>query len=134
MKTVTSREIRKVLTTTLGGKVTVRTRKPSKEVLEKKLFVQCIDILRQIEDESAFAVEELGIDLTSYEEKFLIVINNLFSLHFNKEQHSLITYYVYQIPLNEEFNGTVEITVQNQKQEVPLKSAEDLWKAVNKLG
>lgn len=134
MKTVTSREIRKVLTTTLGGKVTVRTRKPSKEVLEKKLFVQCIDILRQIEDESAFAVEELGIDLTSYEEKFLIVINNLFSLHFNKEQHSLIMYYVYQIPLNEEFNGTVEITVQNRKQEVPLKSAEDLWKAVNKLG
>lgn len=134
METITPREVRKLIIAAMGGKVTVRKKELGREVLEKKLFIQCIDLLRQIEDESAFAVEELGIDLTSYEEKFLIVINNLFSLHFNKEQHSLIMYYVYQIPSNEEFNGTVEIEVQNQKVELPLNTPEDLWKAVNKLG
>lgn len=134
METITPREVRKLIIAAMGGKVTVRKKELGREVLEKKLFIQCIDLLRQIEDESAFAVEELGIDLTSYEEKFLIVISNLFSLHFNKEQHSLIMYYVYQIPSNEEFNGTVEIEVQNQKVELPLKTPEDLWKAVNKLG
>jgi len=134
METITSRQVRKVVMSALGGKVTVRKKQPSKEVLEKKLFVQCIDILKQIEDESQFAVEELGIDLTTYEEKFLIVINNLFSLHFNKEQHSLIMYYVYQAPSNEEFDGTVSIEVHNKKEKYPLKTPEDLWKIVNKLG
>jgi hypothetical protein len=92
MGTITPREVRKIIISSIGGKVTVRKKELGKEVLEKKLFIQCIALLRQIEDESAFAVEELGIDLTTYEEKFLIVINNLFSLHFNKEQHSLIMY------------------------------------------
>lgn len=134
METITSRQVRKVVMTALGGKVTVRKQKPSAEVLEKKLFIQCIEILKQIEDESQFAVEELGIDLTTYEEKFLIVINNLFSLHFNKEQHTLIMYYVYQAPSNEEFDGTVSIEVHNKKEEHPLKTPEDLWNIVNKLG
>jgi len=134
METITSRQVRKVVMTALGGKVTVRKQKPSAEVLEKKLFIQCIEILKQIEDESQFAVEELGIDLTTYEEKFLIVINNLFSLHFNKEQHTLIMYYVYQAPSNEEFDGTVSIEVHNKKEKYPLKTPEDLWKIVNKLG
>ena len=134
METITSRQVRKVVMTALGGKVTVRKQKPSAEVLEKKLFIQCIEILKQIEDESQFAVEELGIDLTTYEEKFLIVINNLFSLHFNKEQHTLIMYYVYQAPSNEEFDGTVSIEVHNKKEKYPLKTSEDLWKIVNKLG
>lgn len=134
METITSRQVRKVVMSALGGTVTVRKQKPSTEVLEKKLFIQCIDILKQIEDESQFAIEELGIDLTSYEEKYLTVINNLLSLHYNKEQHSLIMYYVYQAPLNENFNGVVEIEVQNKKEEHPLKNPEDLWKIVNKLG
>lgn len=134
MGTITPREVRKIIISSIGGKVTVRKKELGKEVLEKKLFIQCIELLRQIEDESAFAIEELGIDLTTYEEKFLIIINNLFSLHFNKEQHSLIMYYVYQAPLNENFNGVVEIEVQNKKEEHPLKNPEDLWKIVNKLG
>lgn len=134
METITSRQVRKVVMTALGGTVTVRKKQPSAEVLEKKLFIQCIEILKQIEDESQFAVEELGIDLTTYEEKFLIVINNLLSLHFNKEQHTLIMYYVYQAPSNEEFDGTVSIEVHNKKEKYPLKTPEDLWKIVNKLG
>jgi len=134
MGTITPTEVRKIIISSIGGKVTVRKKELGKEVLEKKLFIQCIELLRQIEDESAFAIEELGIDLTTYEEKFLIIINNLFSLHFNKEQHSLIMYYVYQAPLNEDFNGVVEIEVQSKKEEHPLKTPEDLWKIVNKLG
>jgi len=134
MGTITPREVRKIIISSIGGKVTVRKKELGKEVLEKKLFIQCIELLRQIEDESAFAVEELGIDLTTYEEKFLIVINNLFSLHFNKEQHSLIMYYVYQIPSSEDFEGTVNIVVENKEVNLPLNTPEDLWKAVSKLG
>ena len=134
MGTVTPREVRKIIISSIGGKVTVRKKELGKEVLEKKLFIQCIALLRQIEDESAFAVEELGIDLTTYEEKFLIVINNLFSLHFNKEQHSLIMYYIYQIPPSEDFEGTVNIVVENKEVNLPLNTPEDLWKAVSKLG
>jgi hypothetical protein len=43
-------------------------------------------------------------------------------------------YYIYQIPPSEDFEGTVNIVVENKEVNLPLNTPEDLWKAVSKLG
>jgi hypothetical protein len=42
--------------------------------MEKKLFIESILLLREIEDRKDFMESELGVDMTVYEEKFLQVI------------------------------------------------------------
>jgi hypothetical protein len=87
---VHKKELRKVLNNYLKGNVSIKEKDMAREVIEKKLFIENIILLREIEDRRDFMEEEIGVDMSTYEDKFLQVIENLFKIHFNKEQLSLI--------------------------------------------
>ena len=77
--------------------------------MNKKLFIGVIKQLRQIEDRRDFMAEEIGMDMTTYEDQFFRVIEDLMKMHFNKEQLALIQMYLYQLVPGKEWDGTITV-------------------------
>jgi hypothetical protein len=124
------RVTRRIVSSCLKANPTFRKKPMPKDVLDKKLFIEIIETLRQIEDRRWFAVEEIGVDLSMYEESYFLVIENLLKMHYSKEQIALINYYVYQIPILEGFDGTVDLTDGKDTITVKMETPEHLWNAV----
>lgn len=127
------RATRQAINSCLKGKPIIKKKSMPKEVLDKKLFIEIINTLREIEDKRWFMSDELGLDLSVYEDNYFLVIENLLKLHFNKEQIALINYYIYQIPTLENFDGTVDITDGKDMLTVNMETPEDLWNVVSSL-
>ena len=115
----------------LGYRIKLRT--PSKEVMEKTIFIQVIRQLKTIEERKDFMAEEIGMDMTAYEDQFFAVIENLLRLHYNKEQSALIQMYLYQLVPDKDWDGTITVEKNNEESTVPFKRAEDVWKVIESL-
>ena len=128
------RAIRQAISNYLQIKsVTVSEKSANIDSMEKKLFIEALILLREIEDRRDFMEEELGVDLSVYEEKFLQVIENLFKIHYNKEQLALIQYYIYQIPILDKFDGKVDLSDGKEIITVDFKTPEDVYNVVSSL-
>ena len=127
------KRIRQVLFSIHPLSYRIKQRELTKESMNKKLFIGVIKQLRQIEDRRDFMAEEIGMDMTTYEDQFFRVIEDLMKMHFNKEQLALIQMYLYQLVPDKEWDGT--ITVENNKKEevVPFKEPLDVWNVINKF-
>lgn len=104
-----------------------------KDVMEKKLFVESILLLKEIEDRKDFMESEIGVDMSVYEEKFLQVIENLFRIHYSKEQLSLIQFYLYQIPLIQDYDGKIDLADGKEVITVEFETPEDVYKIINSI-
>lgn len=119
----------------LRAKPRVIQRQPSKNIMEKELFIEAITLLQEIEDRRDFLEEEMGMDMTSYEEKFIQVIENLFNINYSPEQVAIIQYYIYEYPLEDVKEGKVELKVNSKKSKVvDFKTPEDVWNVIQSLG
>ena len=99
---------------------------PSKEDMNKIIFVKVLTNLKKIEDRR--------MDMTAYEDQFFEVIEDLFKMTFNKEQLALIQLYLYQLMPDKEWDGTITIENKNKEEnEVEFKSPSDVWKVINSL-
>jgi hypothetical protein len=125
--------LRQGISSYLKGRLVIREKEMARGVLDKKLFIESLLLLREIEDRRDFMEEELGVDMSVYEHKFLQVIENLFRIHFSKEQFALIQYYIYQVPTLSEFDGTIDITDGKEMITVNFGSPEDVWNVVEGL-
>ena len=132
MKLVKSK-IRKVLKSKLDIEFRIKAIGPDQQTINKKLFVEIIDQLRKIEDRRDFLAEEVGLDMTAYEDQFFGVIENLFRLVFNKSQLALIQMYLYQLIPDKEWDGMITIEHNKEEKTVPFKSADDVWKVLKKF-
>lgn len=97
----------------------------SKDTPEKKLFIDTIEILENIEDTSA-QFFELGVDLSAYETSFFQVIENLFYTLYNETQVNLIHSYIYQVPISDKAAQPVD---KDGKVLAP-STPEELWNAI----
>ena len=109
----------------------IKVTEPDKDTMDKKLFIQVMKQLKQIEERRDFMAEEIGMDMTAYEDQFFGVIENLMKMHFNKEQLALIQMYLYQLVPDKDWNGTITIEKGKEEVEVPFKQPEDVWNVVN---
>lgn len=112
----------------------ISTRGLDKQSMERKIFIEVIEELKKIEDRRDFLQDEIGIDVTAYEDKFFAIIENLFKLCFNKQQLGLIQMYLYQLHPDKEWDGTITIEQNKKELTVPFKSANDVWKVIKKFG
>ena len=111
----------------------IRVRQPDKQTMNKKLFISVLKQLRQIEERRDFMAEEIGMDMTSYEDQFFSVIENLMKMHFKKEQLALIQMYLYQLVPDKEWDGTITIEKNKKEVTVPFKQPEDVWEVIKKF-
>jgi hypothetical protein len=104
---------------------------PDRETMNKKLFIQVIDALRQIDDRRDFMHAEIGMDMTAYEDQFFQVIENLMKMHFSKEQLALIQMYLYQLTPDKDWDGTITVEKNKVEKVVNFKTADDLWNVIS---
>ena len=130
---VHKKELRKVLNSYLKGSTTIKERDMARDIMEKKLFIESIILLKEIEDRRDFMEEEIGVDMSIYEEKFLQVIENLFKVHFTKEQFALIQYYLYQTPTIADWDGMIDITDGKEMVTVKFETPDQVWTVINSL-
>ena len=100
--------------------------------MNKKLFTGVIKQLKKIEDRRDFMAEEIGMDMTTYEDQFFNVIEDLMKMSFNKTQLGLIQTYLYTLSPDKSWDGTIVVEVGESKEEkvVKFKTPEDVWKVV----
>lgn len=127
------KDIRLAINSYLQTKVAIKERPVAQDILDKKLFISSLTLLREIDDRRDFMEEELGVDLTVYEEKFLQVIENLFKLHFSKEQMALIQHYLYIIPTVQDWDGKVDISDGKEIITVDFETPEQVWNVITSL-
>jgi len=125
--------IRQTINNYLQTNIRISEKGIAQDVMEKKLFIESILLLKEIEDRKDFMESELGVDLTVYEEKFLQVIENLFRITYNKEQMDLIQYYLYQIPLVEDYEGKIDLSDGKNIVTVNFDTPEDVYNVVTSL-
>ena len=113
----------------------IKERPVAKEQMDKQLFIESIGILKEINDRTDFLMDEIGIDTTTFEDKFFRVIENLMRMTFNKEQVFLIELYLNEIPYTneEEWDGLISVTVGKKEQKIAFRTPEDVWDALQKF-
>lgn len=130
---VLKKELRKTLNNYLRGSVSIKEVDMARDIMEKKLFIESIILLKEIEDRRDFMEEEIGMDMSIYEEKFLQIIENLFKVHFTKEQFALIQYYLYKVPTIEGWDGKIDITDGKEMVTVDFETPDQVWTVINSL-
>jgi hypothetical protein len=130
---VLKRELKRTLNSFLKASITIKERDMARDIIEKKLFIESIILLREIEDRRDFMEEEIGMDMSMYEEKFLQIIENLFRVHFTKEQFALIQYYLYKVPTIENWDGMIDITDGKEMVTVKFETPDQVWNVITSL-
>jgi len=125
--------LRKTLYSILPLSYRIVQKTPDKDIMDKKLFIEIIKGLKQIEDRRDFMESEIGMDMTAYEDQFFTVIENLFKIAFTKEQLALIQLYLYQLVPDKEWDGTITVEVDKKEKVVNFKSPEDVWNVIKKF-
>lgn len=112
----------------------IKYKEPDREHMNKMIFVKVINSLKKIEDRRDFLLEEIGMDMTAYEDQFFSVIEDLFKLTFTKEQLALIQMYLYQLVPDKEWDGTITIESKTKGETVvEFKTAQDVWDVIKTL-
>ena len=125
------KQVRKILKNALNLRFNIKPLTPSPEQIEKKLFVEIIKIMKEIQDRSYFLESEIGIATVGYEDKFYRVIESLFRLHFNKEQLSLIQLYLYELSPDKSWDGMLDLDLKEKgTQTVKFKEPKDVWEVL----
>ena len=130
---VLKKELKKILNNYLKVSTSIKEIDMARDIMEKKLFIESIILLREIEDRRDFMEEEIGMDMSIYEEKFLQIIENLFKVHFNKEQFALIQYYLYKVPTIENWDGMIDLSDGKDTITVKFETPDQVWDVISSL-
>jgi hypothetical protein len=102
--------------------------------MKKMTFVKVINNLKKIEDRRDFLQDEIGMDMTAYEDQFFNVIEDLFKMIFTKEQLALIQMYLYQLVPDKDWDGTITIETKSKGEKVVnFETAQDVWDVLKTL-
>lgn len=126
-------KIRRILNEQYDFRVRISSIEIDRSVMQKKLFTGVLDQLRKIEDRRDFMLSEIGMDMTTYEDQFFSVIEDLMKIHFNKEQLALIQMYLYQLVPDKEWDGNITIERNKKEEVVAFKKPDDVWNVLKKF-
>ena len=112
----------------------IKYKEPSREHMNKMIFVRVINNLKKIEDRRDFLLDEIGMDMTAYEDQFCSSIEDLFKMTFSKEQLALIQMYLYQLVPDKDWDGTITIETKSKGEKVVnFETAQDVWDVLKTL-
>jgi len=111
----------------IGVDTVLKPKKKTEDDLQREKFVKIITTLQEIEIRGILLATDLKLDLTSYDENFHTVIDNLIELQFGKEAAEIIFFYLYE---RENPDGTVNELIDENDMIVPLQNPHDLWRLV----
>ena len=129
----TREQIREVLKGGSNLKFRISTKPLDKSEFKKKAFITMITRMREIEDRKDFLGEEIGIDVTAYEDKFFQVIESLLKLTFNTNQLEMIQLYLYQLLPDKDWDGTIMVRKNKKEEKVNFRTSEEVWEVIKNM-
>lgn len=114
----------------LGQQTNYKRIKKTEEDIKKNIFCRIIDGIISLEERQINLLEICNIDLTYYNNNFFNIIEDLLSLHFNKEQVNVINFYIYDMHNDDGTKMGIKDKSGNIKM---LESSSDLWEIVKSL-
>ena len=122
------RKIQKSINDILGIKSGLVKKRPSVKEKRRELFNIVITGLAHVNGRSLGLKHDYSIDFIEYDEPFFNVIESLLDLQFNRQQKSIIEWYLYDkiLPTGE----TLILTNQKTGEEIPTDTPDDIWDLV----
>lgn len=125
-------KVREVLTSIYPLSFRIKEKSLDRETMNKRLFIQILTQLKDIEDKSNFLIGEIGVDLTMYEDNFYSVIENLMKMCFSKQQIIFIQLYLNDLSLDPDWDGTITVTEGTKEKIVNFETPADVWNVITK--
>ena len=121
-------KIQKTINDILGAKSGLAKKRPSIRDKNREYFNVIINSLAHLNSRSISLKHDYKIDFIEYDEIFFNVIEALMKLHFNKEQRSIIEWFLYDkflpdgsiLVLSDEITG----------KEIPTDTPNDIWELI----
>ena len=122
------KKIQKSINDILGIKSGLIKKRPSVKEKRRELFNTVLTGLAHINGRSLGLKHDYHIDFIEYDEPFFNVIESLLDLQFNRQQKSIIEWYLYDkiLPTGE----TLILTNQKTGEEIPTETPDDIWDLV----
>ena len=122
------KKIQKSINDILGIKSGLVKKRPSVKAKRRELFKTVLTGLAQVNGRSLGLKHDYHIDFIEYDETFFSVIEALLDLQFNRQQKSIIEWYLYDkiLPTGE----TLILTNQKTGEEIPTETPDDIWDLV----
>lgn len=122
--------IKKSVEDIIGSITSIKLKRKSEVDSQREKFEKIILSLEELNVRSMILESELGLDFSTYDDKFYAVIDAIFQLHFNKEINELIFFYLYE-RINEDgsFNKVLDI----DGVEIELNNPLDLWAIIQAM-
>ena len=122
------KKIQKSINDILGIKSGLIKKRPSVKEKRRELFNTVLTGLAQVNGRSLGLKHDYHIDFIEYDETFFSVIEALLDLQFNRQQKSIIEWYLYDkiLPTGE----TLILTNQKTGEEIPTDTPDDIWDLV----
>ena len=122
------RKIQKSIEDILGTKSGLSQKRPIVKYKNKELFNSILTNLSHVNARSMGLKHDYKIDFIEYDDIFFNIIESLLNLHFNKDQKSIIEWYIYDkfLPTGE----VLILTNQNTGEEIPTDTPDDIWELI----
>jgi len=111
----------------LGVDSALKRRKRKTEDYQRDLFIKTIPLIEHINDRGLILASDFGMDMSTYDEIFNKIIDNLIYLNFGKQVGDLIMFFIYDRLDGE---GNVVPIKDSNGMDVYINSVEDLWEIV----
>lgn len=122
--------VKKSIEDIIGSDTFLKAKRKTEDDIQREIFEHVIRLLDEIEVRSNILGTDIKVDFTEYDEKFYLVIDNLLNLHFGKEAHEIIFFYLYD-RINPD-GSTNELRDENDNV-VSLTSLTDLWNIIKRI-
>ena len=119
------KKIQKSINDILGIKSGLVKKRPSVKAKRRELFKTVLTGLAQVNGRSLGLKHDYHIDFIEYDETFFSVIEALLDLQFNRQQKSIIEWYLYDkiLPTGE----VLILTNKDTEEIIPSETPEDIW-------
>ena len=122
------KRIQKSIDDILGTKSGLAKKRPTVKYKNREFFKKIILTLAHLNTRSMGLKHDYKVDFMEYDDIFFNIIESLLNLHFNKDQKSIIEWYLY-----DKFLPTGEILIltnQNTGEEIPSDTPDDIWELI----
>lgn len=110
-----------------GGKVIITSQNPVENEKDQLQFV--VTMLQSMLDRDMKLAEITGVEFSSYNEPYFIIIDNLLLLHYGEDISDVISFYLYS---NKDEDGNYIPYNDDEENPIYIKDFEDLWEIVSK--
>ena len=116
-----------------GKNVNIKSKQ--KGLSEKDIFINVVDILDNCWTRTSVLGDEFSMDMSSYDEPFYLMIENLFYIKYGEWKTDIILWWVH-----DRFNEEGEIMpiklndhIENKEEDVLIETTDQLWEFLKKL-